>query len=232
VTLEASEDSDTTNGQATIRISSSGIPAKDVTATEQDNDTLNFITNTNRVTVPEEQTATFKVKLSNQPPSDIQVTVSRVSGDTDIYVQSGGNLTFTTSNWNVYQTVTLRASGDSDTTNGQAGIRISADGVQDKDVTAIEDDNDMSCEIYITSPSNNETVSGTVTIQTEVSGNCIIDRVEFYIDGNLIDIDTSAPYRYNWDTTSYANGTHFIKAVVVDNISVKAEAEIFVTVNN
>ncbi|MFP4082231.1 MAG: cohesin domain-containing protein, partial [Candidatus Aminicenantes bacterium] len=41
VTLAASEDSDADNGQATIRISASGVSDKDITATEQDDDALN-----------------------------------------------------------------------------------------------------------------------------------------------------------------------------------------------
>jgi hypothetical protein len=69
------------------------------------------------------------------------VTVSRVSGDSDIRVESGSNLIFTTANWNMYQTVTLRALRDVDMINGSATIRLSAPGIADKDVIATELDN-------------------------------------------------------------------------------------------
>jgi len=236
ITLAANEDTDTVNDTSVIRISATGIPNKDITAAEQDNDILRFVTNTNSVTIPEGRRATFEVKLSNQPSANINATVSKVSGDGDIYVQSGGNLTFTPSNWNTYQPVTLGANEDADQTDGQAAIRISASGIENKDITAIEDDNDggggQPPSISITNPANGATVNGTVTIQTNVSASSGVNRVEFYIDGDHKYTDTSSPYTYNWNTTSYPDGTHFIKAVVYDNSNRTDEAEILVTVRN
>ena len=142
VTLAAADDVDTTNGTATIRVAAAGIPDKDVTAPEQDNDTLNFETNVSTVNVPEGSTATFQVRLTAQPSADVDATVTRASGDTDITVQSGAGLTFTTANWDSYQTVTLAAAEDVDVENGTAIIRVSASGIPDKDVTAVEQDND------------------------------------------------------------------------------------------
>ena len=109
---------------------------------------LNFVTEPDSVTVPEGGTATFQVKLSAQPSSTVFASVSRFSGDTDITVQSGSSLTFTTSNWSTYQTVTLSAAEDADTTNGTATIRISASGLPNKDITAVESDNDVSPPYY------------------------------------------------------------------------------------
>ena len=92
--------------------------------------------------MPEGGTATFQVKLNTAPVSPTTVTVSRVSGDTDITVQSGGSLVFNAANWNIYQTVTLGAAEDADMVNSSAIIRCSAPGLADKDVTATEQDND------------------------------------------------------------------------------------------
>jgi len=142
VTLAAAEDADKANGTALIRVAASGIPNKDVTATEQGNDTLQFVTSTSAVNVPEGSTATFQVRLSAQPSKRVNATVTRVSGDTDITVRSGARLTFTRANWGVNQTVTLAAAEDVDTTNGTAAIRISGTGLQNKDLTATEQDND------------------------------------------------------------------------------------------
>ena len=103
-----------------------------------------ILTSADAVTVPEGGTATFQVKLNTAPVSPTTVTVSRVSGDTDITVQSGGSLVFNAANWNIYQTVTLGAAEDADTVNGSAVIRCSAPGLADKDVTATEQDNDGS----------------------------------------------------------------------------------------
>ena len=93
------------------------------------------------VTVPEGGTATFQVRLNAQPASLVTVTVRRVSGDADIRVESGSSLTFTALDWDAYQTVTLRALKDEDTTIASASIRLSASGVPDKDVIATESNN-------------------------------------------------------------------------------------------
>ena len=145
VTLAAAADADTTNGQATIRIhTTAGLaaPDKDVIATEADN-TLRFVTDVVSLLVLEGGTAPFRVKLNAQPPATVTVSVSRISGDGDISVQVGANLTFTTSNWNTFQTVTLAAALDPDTLNNQAVVRVhalSGAAVPDKDVVAREGD--------------------------------------------------------------------------------------------
>jgi hypothetical protein len=90
--------------------------------------------------VPEGGQSTFQVKLSERPLNDVTAEVRRISGDTDISISSGENLTFTGSNWDTYQTVTLNAAEDSDDENGEAIFRISAAGIPDKDVLAVEQD--------------------------------------------------------------------------------------------
>ncbi|MCX6584566.1 MAG: Ig-like domain-containing protein [Candidatus Aminicenantes bacterium] len=233
VTLAANEDVDTSNGSATIRMSASGLQNKDLTATEQDNDVLRFVTDKDIVNIPEGETNFFTIKLSNQPAADVQVAVTWISGDTDISVQSGGSLTFTASNWNIYQTVMLRAVEDADTTNDRAVIRISAAGIQDKDITAIEDDNDnggCTISITITSPLANETVSGIVPIQAAVTGNCIVDRVEFYIDSVLKGTDTSEPYSCDWDTATDFVGPHTLRVVAYSATGKNNVSQITVTV--
>lgn len=60
----------------------------------------------------------------------------------------------------------------------------------------------------ITSPVNGATVSGTVTISANASDNVGVTRVDFYVDGSLVGTDTTSPYSYAWNTTTYANGAH------------------------
>ncbi len=106
-----------------------------------------ILTDVDTINVPEGATYTFQVKLSAQPTTSKIVKVSRFSGDSDIAVSSGSSLTFTTSNWNTYQTVTLAAAEDADTANGSAIIRCSAAGMTDKDVIATELDNDYTLTV-------------------------------------------------------------------------------------
>ncbi|MBM4165221.1 MAG: hypothetical protein FJ222_12395, partial [Lentisphaerae bacterium] len=101
---------------------------------------VTLVTSPSVVSVPEGGTNTFQVKLPAQPAGDVTVDVSFVSGDTDISVQSGENLVFTTNNWDTYQTVTLAAANDGDITNGTATIICSASGMSNATVTAVEVD--------------------------------------------------------------------------------------------
>ncbi len=144
VTLAAAQDADTANGSATIQGSGTGLTSASLTATESDDDpvVISVIFDGSTLNVPEGNTATFKVKLGAQPPSSKTVTVSHTSGDTDISVQSGGSLTFTTANWNVDQTVTLAAAQDADTSNGTATIQGTGSGLTSTSLTATEVDDD------------------------------------------------------------------------------------------
>ncbi|MCM8810012.1 MAG: transporter, partial [Candidatus Omnitrophica bacterium] len=65
-----------------------------------------------------------------------------VSGDSDISV-SPTSITFTSTNWNIYQTITVSAKEDDDVINGTATITISAPGISSKTITVIEQDNDI-----------------------------------------------------------------------------------------
>ncbi|MBU7000548.1 MAG: hypothetical protein HXS41_11090 [Theionarchaea archaeon] len=61
--------------------------------------------------------------------------------------------------------------------------------------------------IFIASPSEEEVVSGTVTVNTEARG---IDKVKFYIDGTYKHVDYTSPFQYVWDTTQWDNGSHTV----------------------
>ena len=72
-------------------------------------DTLNLVVTPTSLSVTEGATNTFTVKLAFLPTSAVTVNVARLSGDTDLTVSAGAALTFTTTNWNIPQTVTLAA---------------------------------------------------------------------------------------------------------------------------
>jgi|GEM_PF-5266212 len=168
VTLAAAQDADTTNGTATIRCSASGLSDEDVTATEQDDDVLQIVTNTSSMEVPEGSTNTFRVKLSAPPSSNVTVTSSWVSGDKSIFVSGGSILTFTPLNYSDYQTVTVTAQEDDDVVNNSATIRCSASGLSSREVIATEQDDD---ELQIlTSASSVDVPEGsTSTFQARLS---------------------------------------------------------------
>jgi len=90
--------------------------------------TANFILSTSSLVIPEGQTATFTVALTESPLEIVDVTVAHHVGDRDIKVESGGLLTFSAQNYMDPQTVTLVAAEDSDNLDGTARIRIGAHG--------------------------------------------------------------------------------------------------------
>src|SRR3989339_149112 len=86
--------------------------------------------------------------------------------------------------------------------------------------------------VSITSPANNATISGTITITATATDDNGVNKVNFYIDNIIKSTDTASPYTYNRDTTGYANGTHTIKAEATDTNNQKTNTQITVTVNN
>jgi hypothetical protein len=73
--------------------------------------------------ITEGETGQFGVSLGKAPTSNVTLNVQRVSGSTNIVVQSGASLTFTPSNWNTDQMVTIYASQDANWTNDVATFR-------------------------------------------------------------------------------------------------------------
>jgi len=86
--------------------------------------------------------------------------------------------------------------------------------------------------VFITSPSNNSTVSGTVNVAANATDNLGISKVEFYVDNVLRTNDSLSPYTYSLDTWSLTNGTHTIKAKAYDTSGLTSEASIAVSVDN
>lgn len=68
----------------------------------------------------------------------------------------------------------------------------------------------------ISSPANNATVSGTVSVTANASDNVGVARVEYYVNGSLKSTDTSAPYLYAWDTSSVTAGSYTLMTKAYD----------------
>lgn len=180
IVIGAGEDDDTSNGSAVVTLSADDPEIEDETIEirEIDNDSVNFVTNTNEITVDEGGNNTFNVRLSSQPDSTITVNIIHISGDEDITVQSGSPMIFTENNWDIPQTVTLAAAEDDDVEDGSARIRIRSDQVTEpKDIIAEENDNDAQTIIpsvtQITVPEDGE-ASFEVTLAAAPTGNVTV----------------------------------------------------------
>jgi predicted RNA methylase len=235
VTLSAQEDDDVVNGTATLQIRATGVIGKDIPVTEQDNDTLAIVTDATNLTVPEEGTATLKVKLSHQPSGNIEVTLAiDESGDPDITISSPASkrLSFTTSNWDSWQTVTLAAAKDSDVVNGTATLRLTSAGIASKTVALTEQDNDT---LAIVTDAANLTVpeEGTATLKVKLShqpsGNI---EVTLAIDaGGDPDITISSPAskRLSFTTSNWNSWQTVTLAAAKDSDVVNGTATLRLT---
>lgn len=87
--------------------------------------------------------------------------------------------------------------------------------------------------VNVTAPANAATVTGAVDITASAADNIGVTKVEFYIDGQLLETDTGAPYSTTWATTSVANGAHALSAKAYDAAgNVAADEDTTVTVSN
>lgn len=86
--------------------------------------------------------------------------------------------------------------------------------------------------ISITSPSNNATVSNSITISTSASDNVGISKVELYIDGVLKQIDTSSPYGFSLDTKTLSDGAHTLLVRAFDAANNVGSSQISINVSN
>jgi leucyl aminopeptidase len=71
--------------------------------------------------------------------------------------------------------------------------------------------------VAVTAPAANAQVSGIVTVSADASDNVAVAKVEFLIDGNVANSDTSAPYLFDWNTETAGNGSHGLVAVAYDS---------------
>jgi hypothetical protein len=74
-------------------------------------------------------TAALTIRLATPPLTNVDVSVARTSGDSDVTVQVGSTITFTPTNWSALQIVHLQAALDSDSSDDVATLTVSANGL-------------------------------------------------------------------------------------------------------
>ena len=145
------------------------------------------------LTVMEEDTAgeTYTVVLDSQPMTDVVVTVAGHAG-TEV-TPNPTTLTFTGSNWETVQTVTVSAGADADTMDGAVTLTHSAEstdsaysGITIAGVTVTVNDNDTTNTPATGAP----TISGTA----QVGGTLTADTSRIADNDGL----TGATFAYQW----------------------------------
>src|SRR5207248_11477488 len=81
-------------------------------------------------------------------------------------------------------------------------------------------------------PSDLSTVSGIVAVTANASDNVGVTRVELRANTTLVGTKTTAPYQFNWDSTTIADGSVTLTASAFDAAGNTATATITVTQRN
>jgi len=87
--------------------------------------------------------------------------------------------------------------------------------------------------VSLSAPANGATLGGTVSVTASASDNVGVSKVEFYNNGTLLFAGNVAPYTYNWNTNSIANGNYTLTARAYDNVgNIGQSSSVSVTVFN
>ena len=139
--VTAAEDGDPLEDTATVTHTVAGgdydsVTAPDVAVTVTDNDTRGLTVSRTSLTVNEgSSTGTYTVELDTLPTSNVTVVIT--SNNSDVTVSSS-NLTFSTTNWNTAQTVTVTAGQDADAADDMATLTHNPRGADYGSVSNVE----------------------------------------------------------------------------------------------
>ena len=209
VLVEGVEDDDAANETVTVTVTASGggYTGKTATATVSviDDETANLIASPSTVTIDEDGTGTFTVKLATQPTRIVAVTVR--SDDSDAATVPAAVLAFAPVNWDTPQTVTVAGVADDDTADETVAVRAAAagEGYAGETATVTVKVTDGDAPNLLVTPSTvsvAEDGSGTFTLQlvTEPTGTVAVVMRSDDIDAATVlpAVLTFAPG--NWDT--------------------------------
>lgn len=86
--------------------------------------------------------------------------------------------------------------------------------------------------VSITAPANGATISGMAAFSAVAADDNGVIKVAFYIDNNLIIEDSAAPFETSFNSASYGNGAHSLRARAYDSAGQTADSTISVTISN
>ena len=138
--------------------------------------------------------------------------------------------------WQTSQTWALNLTDSAITTGGEVGLgrlasytgQVNFDDFSYGAVTV----NNQPPAVTINAPAAGTTVSGVTPVQVGATDSGGVTRVEFYVDNVLRAVDTTAPYTWNFDTTTVANGTHTLTVKAYDSAQNIGQASVTFTTQN
>ena len=175
------------------------------TVTVNDDDEAGLVFSPSSVDVDEGSTATYTVKLGSCPSSNVTVAVA--SSDTDEATVNKSSLTFTTSNWNTAQTVTVSGVHDDDAWDESLDITHEASGAsdysgvsEDLDVD-VEDDDEAGIRLSRSSLTVDEgsTRTYSVELETKPKGTVTVSVASSDTDEATVNKSSLTFTTSNWD---------------------------------
>jgi hypothetical protein len=87
--------------------------------------------------------------------------------------------------------------------------------------------------VSLVAPADSSTISGITDVAVSASDNNGVAGVEFFINGDLVFFDASAPFVYKWNTALAKNGNHIVYVKAYDAAgNVSRTPEIMVNISN
>ena len=148
VQVSAGQDDDEVDDEVTLKHAASGggygSVSKDLDVTVDDDDGPDLVLSKTSLEPDEGSSESYTVALATQPSAEVTVTITGHSG-TDLTLDKT-SLTFTTTDWNTAQTVSVTAGQDDDEVDDEVTLKHAASGggygsvSKDLDVTVLDDD--------------------------------------------------------------------------------------------
>ncbi len=218
VTVRAAQDADAVNDAASITHAVDASRSADefdnvsvagVAVTVADDDTAGVSVSETTLTVAEGNSSTYTVVLDAQPASNVVIGVTR-SGSSDVTVDRA-TLTFSPSNWDTAQTVTVRAAQDADAVNDAASITHAVDASRSADeydavsvagvaVTVADDDAGVSVSETTLTVAEGNSSTYTVVLDAQPASNVVIGVTISGSPDVTVDRATLTFSPSNWDT--------------------------------
>ncbi len=172
------------------------------------------------LTVPERSNTVFTVRLAEPPVGNITVTVTRVSGDSDLIVLSGGTNVFNSSNWSNPVPVTIAALNDPDQQSDSATFHCTSPGLTTVSVLATEQD-------------NNSNLTLTATVNDPAWGSVSPTNGSYPIGDSIQVTATPATYFFFFHWSGDASGTsNPLNVLLNSNVTLQAVFAEMVTTNH
>ena len=221
VTVRAPEDGDAVSETLTVTHTTRGggydmLATASVAVTLVDDDVPGVAISTSALTIRENATDTFNVKLNTQPDNNVTVTIT--SGDPAVATVRDDSLTFTTGDWSTEQEVTVRGVEDDGAANNNTTITFGVSGYGSVTTAApvtvtVEDDDERAVTISASTLTVEEEAAATdpptntytVVLATQPEGNVTVaitsDNDDIRTNGGSA--TAASPYNLTFTSTNW-----------------------------